>query len=324
MRVIITGAAGFLGRRLTHALIARGALTGPSGRAEPITDLLLSDLGPVPLPAAPAGMTVRVLQGDLADPADLAALVAEPFDTLFHLASQLTLHAETDPDHAWQVNVAPLRALIAAAQGCPRVVFASSIAVFGGALPLQVDESIPPLPQTTYGMHKAVNELILADAARHGRVDGRALRLPIVLIRPGARLPVVSDQVAAIAREPLEGRDVAAPLAAEVEVPVVSAGRVVAGLIALHEAPADRLPPKRALHLPALTVSVAQMAAAAARAGATGTVRSVPDAATSAIVAGWPRDFDTARARALGLTAETSFHEIIRAYIEDDLPKPAS
>lgn len=316
MRVIITGAAGFLGRRLSHALIARGQLTGPTGQPAPITELLLCDLGPVPLPAAPAGMRIKVLQGDLSDPVDLAALVAEPFDTLFHLASQLTFHAEGDPDHAWQVNVAPLRALIAAAQGCPRVVFASSIAVFGGALPPEVVDDVAPLPQTTYGMHKAVNELILADATRHGRIDGRALRLPIVLIRPGAPQPVVSDRVAAIAREPLAGREIAAPLDAGTAVPVVSAGRVVAGLIALHEAPADRLPPRRALNLPALTVTVAEMAAAAARAGATGRVTIAPDPAMAAVVAGWPAHFTSRHAAGLGIAPDADFDAIIADFLQ--------
>ncbi|EAQ04184.1 hypothetical protein OB2597_08579 [Pseudooceanicola batsensis HTCC2597] len=316
MRVIITGAAGFLGRRLTAALIARGRLIGPGGAEEAISELLLCDIGKLSVPEAPAGLSIRTFQGDLSDPERLAALTAEPFDSLFHLASQLTFHAEQDPDQAWQVNVAPLRAIIAAARDCPRIVFASSIAVFGGSLPPEVDDALAPLPETTYGTHKAVNELILADASRHGRVDARSLRLPIVLIRPGVTQPVVSDRVAAILREPLEGRDTDAPLSAETEVPVVSAGRVVAGLIALHDVPADRLPPKRALNLPALTVSVGEMISAASRAGGTGRVRVVPDDAMQAVVEGWPTRFVSRHAAGLGIAADESADAIIADYLD--------
>ena len=315
MRITITGAAGVLGRRLTAALLARGRLTGPSGAPERITRLTLSDIGDVPVPEGSGLPEIRVVHGDLSDPAVLARLCAERFDTLFHLASQLTFHAEKDPDQAWQVNVAPLRALIAAAEGCPRVVFASSIAVFGGVLPEAVHDDLAPVPETTYGMHKAVNELLIADASRHGRIDGRPLRLPIVLIRPGVTQPVVSDRVAAIAREPLEGRDIDAPLPPETEVPVVSAGAVIAGLMALHEAGAEALPPKRALNLPALTVTVADMIAAARRAGATGRVGSAPDAAMEKVVQGWPTRFLSRHAAGLGIAPDADFDAIIADYL---------
>jgi nucleoside-diphosphate-sugar epimerase len=315
MKVLVTGAGGFLGRRLTRELIARGELVGPSGGPEKITHLTLADLGPVPVPEAP-GVSVEVVQGDLADPGVRETLCMRPYDSLFHLASQLTFHAEQDPDHAWAVNVEPLRALIAAARGCPRVIFASSIAVFGGDFPAEVADDLAPLPETTYGTHKAVNELILADASRHGRIDGRALRLPIVLIRPGVTQPVVSDKVAAIVREPLEGRDFAAPLPPDVAVPVASAGAVVRGFLRLHDLPPGRLPPKRTLNLPALTVTVAEMVAAAARAGATGRVTSAPDPATQTVVAGWPQHFISRHAGPLGLAPDPDFDAVIADYIE--------
>ena len=314
MRVLITGAGGFLGRRLVRHLLDGDGLVGPSGQREPVTQLVLSDVGPIDVPDT-TGIEIEVVQGDLSQPDILERLCGQPFDSLFHLASQLTFHAEQDPDHAWDVNVAPLRALIAAAQGCPRVVFASSIAVFGGAFPTEVDDDLAPLPQTTYGMHKAVNELILADASRHGRIDGRALRLPIVLTRPGVTQPVVSDKVAAIIREPLEGRDFAAPLPPDTEVPIVSAGAVVRGFVTLHDLPADRLPTKRALNLPAMTVSVAEMVAAATRAGATGRITSAPDAATQAIVSGWPRYFVSRYARGLGIGPDADIDALISDYL---------
>lgn len=314
MRVMITGAAGFLGRRLTAALIARGTLRDASGQERPITRLILCDLVSFAPPPVPEGMEVVCISGDLARAEVLSDLCAPGFDSLFHLASQLTLQAETDPDHAWTVNVTPLRALIGAAEGCPKVVFASSIAVFGGALPTEVSDDLAPLPETTYGTHKAVNELVIADASRLERIDGRSLRLPIVLIRPGAAMPVVSDRVAAIARDLLEGRDSTSPLPAECEMPVASAGCVVAGLIALHDAEAERLPPKRALNLPALTVSVAEMVAAAARAGATGQVHIAPDAKMQQVVASWPRHFSSHYAGGLGVRGDANFDVVIADY----------
>lgn len=313
MHVLITGAGGFLGRRLTRHLLDTGALAGPDGVRHQLTRLTLTDISAPPRPAA-SGVEVEVIAGDLSDRAVLDRVTARPFDSLFHMASQLTLHAERDPDRAWAINVMPLQGLIAAAQGCPRVVFASSIAVFGGAIPAEVADDLAPMPQTTYGTHKAIVELLLADASRHGRIDARSLRLPIVLTRPGVTQPVVSDKVAAIIREPLEGRDFAAPLAPETEVPVVSAGAVVRALCALHDLPADRLPPKRALNLPALTVSVAEMVAAATRAGATGRVTSAPNRATEAIVAGWPRYFVSRHARGLGIAPDADFDAVIADY----------
>lgn len=315
MRVMITGASGFLGRRLTKSLINIGKLVGPSGMLEEVTEIILSDIGKISIPSAPDRVRFRTIEGDLADPDTLSELTDQPFDSLFHLASQLTFHAERDPDQAWRVNVDPLRALIAQASGCPRVVFASSIAVFGGALPEDVNETLPPLPETTYGTHKALNELILADASRHGRVDGRSLRLPIVLIRPGVTQPVVSDQVAAIAREPLEGRNIAAPLSASTMVPVVSAGRVISGLIALHNASLASLPPNRALNLPGLTISVADMAKAAMRAGATGQVSIKPDGKMQAVVDGWPTYFSSKFAADLGIAPDDNFGAIIDDYL---------
>ena len=183
-------------------------------------------------------------------------------------------------------------------------------------LPAEVADDITPLPETTYGTHKAVIELLLADASRHGRIDSRSLRLPIVLIRPGMAQPVVSDKVAAIVREPLEGRDFASPLPEDANVPVVSAGAVVRALLALHDLPPDKLPPKRALNLPALTVSVADMAAAATRAGATGRLTIEPDTSTQAVVASWPQRFVSRFAADLGIAPDVDFDAVIADYIE--------
>lgn len=314
-RVLITGAAGFLGRRLTRSLLRAGSLTDREGSRRPISQLCLADIVDVPAPEAD-GIAVEPRKGDLADPAFVAALARDGFDSLFHLASYLTLHAEQDPAAAYAVNVEALRRLIDGAEGCPKLVFTSSIAIFGGPLPDTVGDEVAPAPQTTYGSHKAINELLIADYSRHGRIDGRALRLPIVLTRPGAPQPAVSDRVAGIVREPLRGLDLAAPLAPETPVPIVSAGAAVAALAKLHDLPAEALPAKRAFNLPALTVTVAEMAAAVKRRGATGSIGYAPDPKMQAIVDGWPTRFVSDQADRLGIAPDADLDALISDHLD--------
>ncbi len=313
-RVLVTGAAGFLGRRLTRALIERGELADASGASHPLTELTLTDIAPLDAPEAP-GLRVTARQGDLSDPDFVAALAEEGFDSIFHLSSFLTIHAEKDPARAWAVNVEAPRRLMDAARNAPKFVFASSIAIFGGDLPPEVGDDLNPTPTTTYGTHKAILELLIADCSRHGRIDGRSLRLPIVLLRPGAAQPAVSDRTAAIAREPMEGRDIASPLRPAIPVPVVSAGKVIEALIRVHDLPAASLPPKRAFNLPALTVTPAGMAEAVARMGGKGRVTYAPDPEMERIVAGWPARFVSAAAAALGIVRDADFDAILADYL---------
>lgn len=319
MRVLITGAAGFLGQRLCRMLIEKGQLADRDGVLRPITQIHLCDLAPISLPPDHGNIELIQWQGDLADPAFVARLAAVRYDSLFHLASLLTLHAEQDPDQAYLVNVAAFRALIGAAVECPLVVFASSIAVFGGDLPARVDDTVVPAPATTYGTHKAINELLLADASRQGRIDGRSLRLPIVLLRPmAARQPAVSDRVADILRGPLDGRAVSSPLAADTAVPVASSGAVCRALLMLHDLSADLLPARRAFNLPALTVTIDQMMAAVMRHRGKADVTYRVDPALQKIVAGWPQYFDSDLARQLGITADPDLEAIIADYLDHE------
>jgi D-erythronate 2-dehydrogenase len=325
MRILITGAGGFLGRRLARALAARA---GGDGAAGAPLELVLADRALGPLPPDPHGR-LRPLTGDLADPAFVDALAREEFDVLFHLAATLTLEAERDAERAYTVNVAPLRRLIAAPRRpAPRVVFTSSIAVFGGALPEVVDDAVRAAPTTTYGAHKAVLELLLADATRRGLIDGRALRLPIVVTRPGASSPAVSDRVAALLREPLAGRSVASPFRPDTRLCLASAGAAVRALLALSDLPADALPAHRAMNLPALSATVAEMVAAVAAwpsGGAVprGTVTYAPDPALQAVVDGWPRRFVSATARRLGLEADADLPALIADHVHDPEAAPA-
>lgn len=319
MRILVTGAGGFLGRRLVRALAVSPPATSGAG-PDGVNELVLVDRAPVRAPQG-ARVPVRTLTGDLADTTFVGELARAGFDSLFHLAATLTLDAERDPDHAYAVNVETLRRLVAAPhRRPPRVVFTSSIAVFGGALPRIVDDAVRAAPTTTYGAHKAVLELLLADATRRGTVDARSLRLPIVVTRPGAATPAVSDRVAALLREPLAGRDVVCPLRPDTRLCLASAGAVVRALLALHGAHPERLPPARAMNMPALSVTVAEIAAAATAwpgRRPRGAVSYAPDPALQAVVDGWPQHFASAAASGLGLAADADLAALIADHLDN-------
>jgi nucleoside-diphosphate-sugar epimerase len=317
MRVLITGAAGFIGTALRAALCQAGQLRNADGAAERIDTLWLADRVAAPVWPHEA-LTTHMLTGDIGDPAFVGKLSALQADTIFHLAASLTLDAERDAAAAYAINVEPLRGLIEQALRRPKLVFTSSIAVFGGTLPRTVDDGLRSEPDTTYGIHKAIAELLLADYSRKGTVDGRALRLPIVLIRPGSPTPSVSDRIAAIVREPLAGRDAVCGLTPDTRLPVASAHAVARALIALHDLPRGALPHGGAMNLPALTVSVGDMVAAVSKHGgaaAAARIRHESDPVLQRIVDSWPQEFVSARATALGLRSDGSFDEIVAAYL---------
>ena len=307
MRVLITGARGFIGSALTRALLQRGD-----------AELVALDVSP---PASPHDGVTDVTTGDATDASVLREVFARPFDRVFALGATLTQQAEADFAHGLQVNVMGMLQLIDACRQqprAPRLVFTSSIAAFGGALPETVDDEVARTPLTSYGTHKAVVELLLNDASRKGFVDGRALRLPIVLTRPGPPVASVSDRVASLIREPLRGVDTVCPLAPETRIVVSSVQAVAQALLRLADAPADAIGPFRAMNLPSLSVRVSELidavAAVPPRRGspaALGRTHWQPDAALQAIVAQWPQRFDSARARALGLCGSTSLDTLI-------------
>ncbi|HEY4068491.1 MAG TPA: D-erythronate dehydrogenase [Burkholderiaceae bacterium] len=323
MKLLITGGGGFLGARLARALLARGQLNGRE-----ITQVVLTDLAPPPAdllddPRVSARTGALLAQTD--------ALREEPFDGVFHLASAVSGECEADFDLGLRSNIDSTRALLDALRAnvnaggkVPRVVFSSSVAVFGPdamvPLPAVVADTTLPAPQTSYGTHKLICEHLVADYTRKGYIDGRAARLMTVTVRPGKPNGAASSFFSGIIREPLAGVESLCPVDGSVSHPMSSPTRTVEGLIAVFEASREAFGGRTALNLPALNVRVSDMLDALAQvAGAKVRehVRFVRDEGVAGIVANWPSGASAARAARLGLLPHTNFAEIIRQYIAD-------
>ena len=320
MRVLILGGGGMVGQKLAHKLEAEG-LDGA-----PVT-LTLHDMA---FPEGGAGTDRRV--GNLSVAAEGAALAAERFDVIYFLASIVSGEAETNFDLGWQVNMLPmwhfleaLRAQHRATGGeyVPRVVFTSSIAVFGGPYPDKIGDEFLTSPQTSYGAQKASCELMIQDFSRKGFIDGMSLRLPTICVRPGKANLAASSFFSGIIREPLNGQEAILPVEDTVRHWHASP-RSAAGFLA-HAGTLDtaRLEGRRALNLPGLSCTVAEQIEAlrdVAGNNVVALIKPQPDAAIAKIVDGWPRNFAPDRAKALGFEAETTFREIIDVYVAEDLP----
>ncbi len=324
MRIVITGGAGFLGRRLAHAIVARGHLTDATGAHRPVREVVLVD---VVAAGGFADPRVRAIAGDVADPALVAAAIGSDTDSVFHLAAVVSGEAEADFDLGWRVNVDATRLLLERCRALarpPRVVFASSVAVFGGALPDVVPDTQVLAPQSSYGAQKAVGELFVHDYTRKGFLDGRSLRLPTVSVRPGKPNRAASSFASGILREPLAGVEATCPVPADTRMWLLSPRRVIDNLLLGHEVPAAALTQGRSVNVPGISVTVAGMLDALRRVAGDAVaarVRFAPDPAVERIVRTWPRDFDAAYGRKLGMQADADFDAIVRQYIDDELRK---
>jgi len=321
MKVVITGGGGFIGSKLAKALLARGTLAGPGGPQQKIASLVLADQA---FPDLPKDARLETLAGDIADPGFAARAIAPDTDSIFHLAAVVSGAAEADFDLGMRVNLGGVRAVLDQARRCvrpPRLVFASSVAAFGGDLPKVLDDSTTPVPQTSYGSQKVVSEYLISDFSRKGYIDGRSLRLPTIVVRPGKANAAASSFASAVVREPLNGVAYACPLPPETGVWLLSPRRVVEAFIHAHDLPASAWGSNRALNLPGITVTVAEMIEAMGKIAGAQTAKRVswkPDARIEAIVKGWPVRFATPRALSMGFKADPGIGAVIRDYIADE------
>lgn len=324
MKVVITGGTGFIGRKLAQRLLQRGTLAGPGGRETAIDELVLFDQAPAQ-PPIPANNRLKMVTGDIADPAALRQLIDKSTGTVFHLAAVVSGQAEADTDIGYRVNLDGTRAVLEACRAlgtAPRVVFASSLAVYGGDLPEAIGDATPLTPQTSYGAQKAIGELLVNDYSRKGYIDGRALRLPTIVVRPGRPNRAASTWVSSIFREPLSGLEAVCPVSRESVMACLSPRRLIAAIEQVHDLPAERFGYSRSVLLPGISVAVSAMVEALRRAGgeaAVNRIRWAPDAAIQKIVDGWPRAIAAQRALALGIRADAGIDEIVQAFVEDDL-----
>ena len=325
MKIVITGGAGFLGQRLARRLLQLGEIAASDdGVRRPIDEIVLIDRIAAPDPGDPR---VRAVAADITDAAVMRGLIGPDVDLIFHLAAIVSGAAEADFDLGMGINLDASRQLLDLARAAghrPRVVFTSSVAVYGGVLPALVTDDTQLNPRSSYGVQKAIGELLLTDYTRKGFIDGRILRLPTISVRPGAPNKAASSFASGLIREPLNGQPTVCPVATDLKLWLLSPRGAIDSIVAGAELRSAALGEQRALNLPGLSVSVAEMIAALERAGgkaAVAMIRHERDPAVEAIVGGWPGAWDISRAQSLGLKADADFDAIVRAYVEDDLSR---
>jgi nucleoside-diphosphate-sugar epimerase len=322
MKVVITGGGGFIGFRLAKALLARGPIAGADGTPQQITRVALADQ------AFPAGLPrdarLEALAGDISDPKFVARAITADVGSVFHLAAVVSGAAETDFDLGMRANLEGIRNVLEQARRCarpPRLVFASSVAAFGGELPEVLDDSTTPAPQTSYGSQKVIGEYLVSDFSRKGYIDGRSLRLPTIVVRPGKANAAASSFASAVIREPLNGIVYECPVGPETGVWLLSPRRVVEAFLHAHDLPASKWGSRRVVNLPGITVTVAEMIDAMGEIAGAQTAKRVAwkhDDRIEAIVKTWPVRFATPRAVAMGFSADADIATVIRDYITDE------
>lgn len=322
MKVVITGGGGFIGSQLTAALLERGHLAGPSRNEEPIQSITLIDISH-PSSVIDDPRIERVV-ADATDEAAIRAAIGQDDVSVFHLASMVSAGCENDFDGAINVNVRGAQTVLNALRACrtaPRVVFTSSMAAFGSdAVQSVVSDETKLTPETTYGVTKAIVELLVNDYTRKGYVDGRSARLPTVIIRPGRPNAAASSWVSGIFREPLNGQDMVVPV--DIDLPVLVTGyrTVVHNLIALHDGRSDDLGSDRAMNLPAIAATANEMTATLCEVAGeriTRFIRHEHDELVSRIFASWPQASTFDRALKLGLKTDANLESIVQHYIAD-------
>jgi len=324
MQVVITGGAGFLGRRLVTRLLEGETLIGPSGAMTPIDTLVVFDAS-LPAPPLSSDSRLKVVTGDITDRNALAQAIDAQTTSVFHFAAVVSAAAEADFDLGMRVNLFGTLAVLDACRQlpqAPRVVFTSSIATFGGELPEVVDDTIPQAPQSSYGAHKAIGELLVNDYTRKGFIDGRAIRLPTIVVRPGTPNRAASTFASSIIREPLQHLDTVCPVSPATRLAILSPRKALDAFVLAHNLSAEAWGSMRSLIVPGLSITVDDMVKALRRVAGEKPLQHLrwePNADIQRIISSWPGAFTSARAQRLGFQADASMDDIIRAFIEDDL-----
>ena len=327
MKVVITGGGGFLGSRLAQHLIAKQTLCGRSGVQEEIDSLVLFDLDHPRHFTEETDSRIERIYGDISNRETVVSLVDRDDVAVFHLASVVSAGGERDFDAAIRVNFDGGQNILEAARSrsaLVRVVFASSFAVFGGDLSQPVSDYSKQLPQTTYGVTKAIGELMIDEYSRKGFIDGRSARLPNIIIRPGQPNAAASSFLSGVFREPLQGNPCYLPVSRDVVMPLLGYRNCVDGLIALHELDAAELGSNRAVNLPNRSYSVTEMikvleSLAEQLNRDLGPIIDRPDKEVEKIVSTWAPLMDAGRALQLGLPQDPSLQQVVYDFIEDYL-----
>jgi len=311
MNLTITGGGGFLASMLIRRLLDQGV----AGRA--VTRIVSVDLTPCPV----TDPRVHSIVADLNDADVLTQAISADTQAVAHLAAVVSGQAEADFELGLRVNIDATRLLLERARALgtrPRVVFSSSVAAFGGPLPARLEDDTRTLPQSSYGVQKVIGELLVGDYSRKGFIDGVAVRLPTISVRPGAPNQAASSFASGIIREPLAGVEAICPVSAETRMWVLSPARAIDNLVHALTLDTRALGVDRTVNLPGLSVSVAEMIDALREAAGEEVVKLIrvaPDPVIERIVASWPNDFTAARARALGFVADENYLAIVRAHM---------
>lgn len=320
MHILITGAAGMIGRKLTERLAKDGGLNG-----QPIDQMTLLDVVPTTTPAGFAGK-VDTVASDLGAPGEAAKAIATRPGTIFHLAGVVSGEAELDFDKGYRVNLDGTRALLEAIRATgdayrPKIVYTSSIAVFGAPFPPSMPDDFHLTPLTSYGTQKAIGEALLADYVRRGFCHGVGIRLPSIVVRPGKPNKAASGFFSGIIREPLAGIEAVLPVSDAVVHTHASPRAAIGFLIHAGGLAPDALGTRVNLSMPGVCCTVAEQIEALRRIAGdrvAGRIRRAHDDLVARIVDGWPQRIEAKRARELGFKAESSFDEIIRIHIDED------
>ncbi|QHG23895.1 D-erythronate dehydrogenase [Pseudomonas sp. DTU12.1] len=323
MNILVTGAAGFLGRRLIEALLLRGSLTDRMGQSRPIGQIVAFDMVELTGINDPR---VKVVCGDIANAHVLERLIDANTDSIFHLAAVVSSQAEADFELGMRINFSATQHMLERVRQlgtCPKWVMTSSVAVFGGQLPEQVPDNQVWAPQSSYGTQKAMNDLLLADYSRRAFVDGRSLRMPTIVVRPGKPNLAASSFASGIIREPLSGQTSVCPVPLDTRLWLMSPAQAIRNLIHGHELGSEQLTQGRVINMPGLSITVERMIDAlrqTAGAQVAERIRLEPNQAIERIVGSWPGAFCATYSRDLGFTADERFTDVIEQFIHEYQP----